>query len=90
LRELYYRSKQTYFDPGSTLFDIGEPCKDIFIILSGVCDIIISDGDKNKAVLDIMGKGSVIGNNFIFTREPWMYKAQNNSVSRVQVIMISS
>ena len=71
------------------LFDVDEPCNEILIIMHGVIDVVISDGYQNSQVLDILGKGSIIGANFVLKQEIWSYEAINNSSLTVKVIRIS-
>ena len=40
-------------------------------------------------MLDSLGKGSVIGMNFVIQGEQWMYKAMNPSTQTAKVIKIS-
>ena len=39
LKRLFYKCKQRFYEPGQVLFNLGEYCEDIFIILSGIIDI---------------------------------------------------
>jgi len=55
--------------PNELLFDIGETCRDIFFVISGVVDIIITDNKGNTEVLDVLGRDSVIGGNFVLIKE---------------------
>lgn len=57
--------------------------------MHGVIDIVLCDGDMHSKVLDILGKGSIIGPNFVLKQEPWSYEAINNSTLTVKVIRIS-
>ena len=47
----------------------------IIIIMHGVIDIVVSDGYVNSHILDILGKDSIIGSNFVLKQEPWCYEA---------------
>ena len=88
LRQLFYRSEQKFFDIGGVLFDVGDKCESIYYILQGVLDIVISDGYANHRVLDVLGKGSFIGNNFILKQEMWFYKAVNNSTCTTRILKV--
>ena len=46
------------------LFEIGETCKNIYILISGMLDIFIMDNHGVEEHLDILGRGSIIGTNF--------------------------
>ena len=74
------------------LFDIGQNCNAIYIILSGIVDIVIYSDELGlkKRVLDSLGKGSVIGTNFILTREQWSYRAVNQSTMAARVLKIDA
>jgi CRP-like cAMP-binding protein len=73
LRQLFYRAKQQFYDSKQVLFDVGDACENIYFVLHGVIDIVISDGYQNHQVLDILGKGSIIGANFVLKKEKWIY-----------------
>lgn len=89
LRQLYYRTKQGFVEPGQILFDVEDKCDEIIIILHGLIDIVISDGYYKCQILDILGKDSIIGANFVLKQEPWCYNAVNNSSITVKVLRIS-
>lgn len=89
LRQLFYRAKQQFYDSKQVLFDVGDACENIFFVLHGVIDIVLSDGYQNHQVLDILGKGSIIGANFVLKKEKWVYSAINNTTMTVRVLKIS-
>lgn len=89
LRQLYYRTKQDFVEPGQMLFDVEDRCNEIIIIMHGVIDIVVSDGFYNHQILDILGKDSIIGSNFVLKQEPWCYEAINNSTITVKVLRIN-
>ena len=49
----------------------------------------MSDGFRNSHVLDILGKDSIIGSNFVLKQETWCYEAINNTTITVKVLRIS-
>lgn len=57
--------------------------------MHGVIDIVVSDGYKNHQVLDILGKDSIIGANFVLKQEPWCYEAVNNSTITVKILKLN-
>jgi len=65
LKQLYYRTTKKFVVSQGTLFDVGDKCNEIYIVLSGVFDIEITDGFKLRTTLDLLGKGSIIGSNYI-------------------------
>lgn len=89
LRQLYYRSKQGFCQPGEQLFDVGDECEDIIVILNGCIDIVVSDGYKFQEILDVLGKDSIIGANFVLKQEVWAYEAVNNSNMTVKFMRIN-
>jgi len=70
------------------LFDVGDTCKHVCIVLEGVVDIVISDGFRNTTILDVLGKGSVLGQSYVISKEKWFYKAVNNSILTAKIIQI--
>ena len=48
LRKLYYRSVQRLYGPMQNLFEAGEQCSCIFVILSGCIDIVIQDRKSTR------------------------------------------
>lgn len=67
LKELYYRSSQNFIEREEQLFGVGERCRNIFIVYQGVIEVNISDGIAKSYFLDLMGRGSVLGQNNILT-----------------------
>lgn len=70
------------------LFDIGETCNDIFIIMSGMVDIFIADNFGAEEHLDVLGRGSILGINFILVKEQWVYRAVNNTSLAAKIFVI--
>ena len=60
LKDMYYSSDLMLFDINQKLFSAGNKCKDIFIVMQGVLQIDLTDG-TNEFMLELMGRGSVIG-----------------------------
>lgn len=90
LKRLYYRCQVKFYEHGQKLFEQGEHCDDIFIILSGVIDIILWNGKKKHLVLDYMGRGSIIGINSVLKGEKFLYEAINNCSITATVLKISA
>ena len=67
---------------------MGDKCDSIYYIFQGVLDIVISDGYLHHKVLDVLGKGSFIGMNFVLKNEMWFYKAMNNSTITSRILKI--
>ena len=89
LRQMYYRAPIGLYDSGEKLFDIHDTCDTIYIILSGVIDIVISDGINIKGVMDVLGPGSIIGINTFLKNEKWYYYAINNVRHTCKVLKIT-
>ena len=88
IRQLYYHSKQRFYEKNEMLFDVGDTADSIFIVIQGVIDIVLTDGQYNKETLDVLGKGSIMGINSIMTNENWFCRAVNNTSLSVVVIQI--
>ena len=89
VRELYYRSTHHHYIQNEKLFDIGECCDSIIIIIRGMIDIRITDGMYLYETLDLLGPGSIIGCNYMLKKERWPYLAINTLVSTCRVMKIS-
>lgn len=68
MKKLYYKSKQQFYGPTQKLFEIGDICDKMFLVMSGVIDIIVHN-EHVRQVIDTVGKGSVLGMNFILKKE---------------------
>lgn len=88
LRQLYYMTKHKFYDNKEVLFEIGDECDSIFIIMQGIVDIVINDGFLLSERLDSLGKGSILGMNNVLTSEPWFCRAVNQTTQTVKVIKI--
>lgn len=89
LKKLYHNSKKYYVKPNQLLFEIGETTGNVYIILSGMIDIVISDGQSSSQVLDILGPGSVIGMKLVLKNEKWFYRAVNNTMRTTRILTIT-
>jgi len=54
-----------FFDYEQPIFKIGEPCKYIYFVASGIVGIEIVNQWNQKLQLDLLGRGSIIGFNSI-------------------------
>ena len=79
LRQLYYHTQHRFYEYKEALFTVGDVCDTIHIVMSGVIDIMITDGYDQHQRLDVLGKGSIIGSNFILLGERWFCTAINNT-----------
>lgn len=59
---------------------MGQPCTEIFIVLNGVMDIVLTDGYDHQVVMDVLGRGSVLGVNNIIKGEQWYYECVNSNL----------
>ena len=89
MKKLYYYSNEYFYEQGTTIFDLQEKCSGIYIITEGVVGIELTDGVKSN-VIDIMGRGSVIGIYGVLFREPWVYVAKSVSVRTTKILKISN
>ena len=81
-------AKQYFVSYDQKLFDLGDKCGEIFMVLNGIIDIVLTDGFDNNQVLDVCGRGSMMGFNFILSGERWIYRAINHSNDYVHVLSI--
>lgn len=89
LRELYYSAKHRYCESGQTLFKVGDRCTEIIVVVSGAIDIVITDGET-ALTLDLLGRGSVVGSNYILSHDKWYYEAANKSTMAARTIILGS
>ena len=74
LRQIYYRKKYKLLQYGDVLFDIGQHCRSILIVVFGQVEIGLTDGEAYQS-LDTLGQGSVMGMYGIISGYEWDYKA---------------
>lgn len=48
LKKMYYKCKQNKYEYGKKLFSQGENCEEIFIVVYGLIDIVLRDGNGNS------------------------------------------
>ena len=89
LKKFYYDCKYMFLREEALLFDAGERCQNIYILLTGSIDVQLTDGDKLIQTLDTLGPGSLLGMNFVLKQEPWYYRAKNNTVHQCFVMKIN-
>jgi CRP-like cAMP-binding protein len=63
------------FEAGQSIFKVGQQCLCIHIIISGMVDIVIDDGEK-VLILDTLGQGSYIGAYSNLLEETYNYSAR--------------
>jgi hypothetical protein len=74
LRQLFFSGEFKMYEVDEPIFKANERCKDLIIIMQGVVEIDMTDGLQN-VLMDLLGKGSVIGVNSFFTGVPWVFNA---------------
>ena len=52
-------------------------------------DIIVTDGHCHQKVMDVLGKGSVIGQDYMIANEMWHYEAVVSSPQSVKILTIN-
>lgn len=55
---------------GESLFEIGVPCRDIFLLRTGLVRIAKLDPQKREHIISICGRGSLVGLSNLFTETP--------------------
>ena len=88
LSEIYYRSTKEMVGIESTIFDVGQKCKEIIVILSGVIEISLSDGLQEQH-LDLLGRGSIIGLSNILYNDRFAYLGKAMSERGTIIVRIS-
>lgn len=74
LRQIYMKSTHKYFEFGETIFDVGQKCHDLMLILSGWVEIGLTDG-KNYMQLDYLSRGSFLCFYGVLMQNDYNYKA---------------
>lgn len=80
LREVFYMCMHLFLNPAQVLFEAGDVCDAVYIVLSGTIDVEITDGFTKSRRLDTLGPGSILGQNFVLKQECWYYRAVNNTI----------
>lgn len=62
LKRIYYQSSADFHLQDEILFEIGDVCQSIYVVMQGAIEIILSDGNISQP-LDILGRGSILGSN---------------------------
>lgn len=74
---LYYRCTRHFYQYDDIVFEYGEACDGIFLILNGVISIELINRKKEIThQIDILGRGSIIGFNNVIGGTPWFYRAR--------------
>lgn len=87
---MYYKSQRSFYCKDEILFEYGQKCEFVYIILSGVVSIeLINNKKEVMQQIDILGRGSVLGVNNVINGYPWYYRARICSEQSLNVIQIS-
>ena len=76
---MYCESEIKMLEIDEQLFKFGTKCEYIYVILQGVVQIDVTNGEENF-FLDLLGRESVLGSNFILSENIWNYSATCKSV----------
>ena len=87
MKRLYYRTLHQFYEFDARLFDVKEVCRDIFIIIAGIVEISIPNGLK-ETVIDVLGRGSVIGAHFMIKEEIWPLRATAKFTGTTKVLRL--
>lgn len=60
----------------------------MYFIFQGAVQIDVSNG-KESSFLDLLGRGSILGANFVLSRNEWGYSATCKSVMSTVALLIS-
>ena len=89
LKQLYYHSNEFFYERDEIMFNFNEKCSGIYIVWEGVIGIELTDGTKSR-IIDVMGRGSVIGMYGALYKEPWVYVAKGVSVRTTKIMKIDN
>ena len=89
LREVFYQCQYQFLNRDEVLFEAGEICKAIYVVIVGTIDVELTDGDGLYHRLDSLGPNSILGTNFVFKKEPWYYRVKNNSNFSCQIMKLT-
>ena len=90
LRVLYHRSIWRFYDLDQKIISPGQACDRLYVITSGVVEVSLSKGYQTTQLLDLMGRGSIIGAQSILCKDDWALDVTVRSVATAQVLEIPS
>lgn len=89
LKHLYYKSHRHIYCKDQVLFEYGSPCDCIFVILSGIVAIELINNKKEVIhQIDLLGRGSVLGQNSVLSGNTWFYRARVCSEQSLNVVQV--
>ena len=89
LSKLYQKSETKLYHKHQILFESGDFCSSIYLILSGVVEISLIHCDGQVTPMDVCGRGTIIGFSNVLGKEKWIYRATAKSADVTQVIEVS-
>lgn len=89
LKRLYYEADTRTYELDQLIFEKGDPCEYIYIVVSGVLGIELTDGVSNFQHIDYMGRGSILGANSVISGARWHYRCVSRSRHSASLIQIS-
>lgn len=89
LKQLYYRCETNFYEQDQIIFEAFSKCGYLYIIMQGVVGIELLDKDEQPYLIDIMGRGSIMGLNNVIKGEEWLYRASAQSSRSTVIIQIS-
>ena len=71
------------------LFDYGEACEFIYFIMSGIIVIeLINKKEEVVQQIDTLGRGSIIGQNYILNGSHFFYRARVVSAQSLRIVKV--
>ena len=58
-----------FYDQDQIVFDVNDYCNTVSIVLQGVVEIDLINADEDTHMIDIMGRGSILGYNNVIKSE---------------------
>ena len=87
LKNLYFMSEFEMYEIDEEIFSFGQDSNSLLIIMQGVVEIDLTNGIESK-MLDLLGRGSVIGVCNVLNREQWVFNAVAKSVMSTVILRI--
>ena len=89
LKLLYYKSSEYYYAIHEQIFRWDEQCEFIYIVTQGVVSIDLTNG-TNSEILDLLGRGSIIGiHNILYPKSIWYLNCTARSALTTKVLKVS-
>jgi CRP/FNR family transcriptional regulator, dissimilatory nitrate respiration regulator len=75
LAQIAKRSTEIDAPPRTTLYQPGDPCTGLYVIVSGRVKLALQDRANEEKVIDLLGPGDCFGHSAVFVDEPHLLAA---------------